>query len=89
MSLCGDHEKLVHRINRIEGQVSGLRRMVEDDRDCFAVLKQVAATLGAMRSLGAVVLESHLRGCVSKAIRTKKSDHLIQEVVDIFNKFSK
>ncbi len=89
MALCGDHKKLVHRINRIEGQVSGLRKMVEDDRDCFDVLKQVAATLGAMRSVGTVILESHLRGCVSKAIGTRKSKHLIQEVVDIFNKFSR
>ncbi len=89
MALCGDHKKWVHRINRIEGQVSGLRKMVEDDRDCFEVLKQVAAALGAMRSLGTVILESHLRGCVSKAARGKKSEHLIQEVVDVFNKFSR
>ncbi len=89
MALCGDHRKLVNRINRIEGQVGGLRRMVEDDRDCFDVLKQVAATAGAMRSLGAVILESHLRGCVSEAMSAKKNDLLIRQVVDIFNKFSK
>ena len=63
--------------------------MVEDDRECLDALKQVAATLGAMRSLGTVILESHLRGCVSEAIRTKKSEHLVHEVVNIFNKFSK
>jgi DNA-binding FrmR family transcriptional regulator len=89
MTLCGDYKKLVHRINRIKGQVSGLKKMVEDGRDCFDVLKQVAATLGAVRSLGTVILESHLQGCVSGAIGTRKSKHLIQEVVDIFNKFSR
>ena len=89
MTLCGDHKKLVHRINRIQGQVGGLRKMVDDDRDCFEVLKQVAATLGAIRSLGTVILESHLRGCVSNATRTRRNDRLIREVVDIFNKFSK
>ncbi len=89
MALCAHYKNLVHRLNRIEGQVSGLRKMVEEDRACFDVLKQVAAILGATRSIGAVILEDHLRGCVSDAIRTKKNEHLIHEVIDIFNKFSK
>lgn len=91
MALCGnDHKKLLDRINRIEGQVRGLRRMVEEDRDCFDVLKQIAATSGAVRSLGMVILENHLKGCVSEAIRDKGSDEdLIRQIVDIFNKFSR
>ena len=91
MALCGnDHKKLLDRINRIEGQVRGLRKMVEEDRDCFDVLKQIAATSGAVRSLGMVILENHLKGCVSEAIRDKGSDEdLIRQVVDIFNKFSR
>lgn len=91
MALCGnDHKKLLNRINRIEGQVRGLRKMVEEDRDCFDVLKQIAATSGAVRSLGMVILENHLKGCVSEAIRDKGSDEdLIRQVVDIFNKFSR
>ena len=90
MALCGDSEKLIHRLNRIEGQVKGLRKMVEEDRDCFDVLKQVAATSGAMRSLGMVILEHHLTGCVSKALRDQDaSEDLIKQTIDIFNKFSK
>ena len=91
MALCGgDHKKLLTRINRIEGQVRGLRKMVREDRDCFAVLKQIAATSGAMRSLGMVILEDHLQGCVSDTIRGKDSNEdLIHQVIDIFNKFSK
>lgn len=91
MALCGDdHKKLLDRINRIEGQVRGLRKMVEEDRDCFAILKQIAATSGAVRSLGMVILENHLKGCVSEAIRDKGSDEdLIPQVIDIFNKFSR
>ena len=91
MALCGDdHPKLIARINRIEGQVRGLKKMVEEDRDCLQVLKQIAAASGAMRSLGAVILEDHLKGCVAKAIRTRANEsQMISEVVDIFNKFSK
>lgn len=91
MALCGDdHPKLIARINRIEGQVRGLKKMVEEDRDCLQVLKQVAAAHGALRSLGAVILEDHLKGCVATAIQNQDHENeLIDEVVDIFNKFSK
>ena len=89
MALCGDdHQKVIARINRVEGQIRGLKKMVEEDRDCFQVLKQIAAASGALRSLGAVILEDHLKGCVSMAIKTEDdSTELISEVIDIFNKF--
>ncbi len=49
MALCGeDHQKLLTRINRIEGQVRGLRKMVQEDRDCMEVLKQIAAAGGPL-----------------------------------------
>ena len=91
MALCGGgHKKLVDRINRIEGQIRGLRKMVEDDRDCFDVLKQIAAVGGAARSLGMVILEDHLKGCVSEAIRGRGGhDELIEQVIGVFNRFSK
>ena len=91
MALCGDdHPKLIARINRIEGQVRGLKKMVEEDRDCLQVLKQIAAAGGALRSLGSVILEDHLKGCVATAIQTQDNEsELIAEVIDIFNKFSK
>ncbi len=91
MALCGgNHKKLLDRINRIEGQVRGLRKMVEDDRDCFDVLEQTAAVGGAARSLGMVILEDHLKGCVSEAIRGRgEHDELIEQVIGVFNRFSK
>jgi len=91
MALCGeDHGKVIARINRIEGQVRGLKKMVAEDRDCLQVLKQIAAASGAMRSLGGVILEDHLKGCVATAIQEQdNAANLITEVIDIFNKFSK
>jgi len=91
MALCGDdHPKLVARINRIEGQVRGLKKMVEENRDCLQVLKQIAAASGALRSLGSVILEDHLKGCVATAIQKQDNEsELITEVIEIFNKFSK
>jgi DNA-binding FrmR family transcriptional regulator len=56
----------------------------------MAVLKQVAATNGAIRSLGIVILEEHLKGCVAGALRDKENDEdLIHQVIEIFTKFSK
>ena len=91
MALCGDdHQKVLARINRIEGQVRGLRKMVEEDRYCMDVLKQVAAAAGALRSLGAIILEEHLKGCVTRAVENHDHvDETLREVVDIFNRFSK
>ena len=91
MALCGgDHKKLLGRINRIEGQVRGLRKMVEDDRACFDVLKQIAAVGGAARSLGMVILEDHLKGCVYGAMDGQDGrDELIEQVIDVFSRFNK
>ena len=91
MALCGeDKKKYIDRLNRIEGQVRGLKKMVSEDKDCMPVLKQVAATIGATRSLGITILEEHLKGCVAGSIRDKSSDgELIHQVIEIFNKFSK
>ena len=91
MALCGeDHPKIIARINRIQGQVKGLKKMVETDRDCMQVLKQIAAASGALRSLGAVILEDHLKGCVATAIQKESNEsEMITEVIGIFNKFSK
>jgi DNA-binding FrmR family transcriptional regulator len=91
MALCGDDKKkYLNRLNRIEGQIRGLKKMVSEDRDCMQVLKQIAATFGATRSLGITILEEHLKGCVSGAIKNDNSDEeLIHQVVQIFNKFSK
>ncbi|MGD8445693.1 MAG: metal-sensitive transcriptional regulator [Desulfobacterales bacterium] len=64
--------------------------MIDEDRDCLQVLKQIAAASGALRSLGAIILEDHLKGCVANAIQTQDNEsELISEVIDIFNKFSK
>ena len=85
MTLCGsDKKKYMDRLNRIEGQARGIKRMVDEDRDCMDVLKQISATIGALRSLGIVILEEHLKGCVAGAILNHEQDaELIRQVVEI------
>jgi DNA-binding FrmR family transcriptional regulator len=90
MTLCGtdqDKERLIKRLRRIEGQVRGLCGMVENDRDCMEVLRQVASVSGALRGVWTQVVGDHLRGCISKAVLDKDSEErLIDELIEHLNK---
>ena len=91
MALCAkDRKELIDRLNRLEGQIRGLNKMVQNDRDCFEVLKQVAAAKGAIQAIGMTILRDHLHGCVTKAIRADApADQMIDQALDILNKFGK
>ena len=57
---------VIARINRLEGQVSGLRRMMEQDRPCEEVLRQVSAVSGAAKALWRHIMETHLSQCLAR-----------------------
>jgi CsoR family transcriptional regulator, copper-sensing transcriptional repressor len=63
-----DKEALVKRLHRIEGQVRGIERMVEDDRYCIDVLTQIGAVSTALESLAFKILDDHVSHCVSDAL---------------------
>jgi CsoR family transcriptional regulator, copper-sensing transcriptional repressor len=64
-----DKEAILKRLRRIEGQVRGLQRMVEDDRYCINVLEQVSAVTRALQSVSLELLDDHLVHCVLDAAR--------------------
>ena len=63
-SYAHDKVKILARLRRIEGQVRGVQRMVEEDQYCLDVLTQLSAIIAAARQTGLLVLEDHVRGCV-------------------------
>jgi DNA-binding FrmR family transcriptional regulator len=65
---ASDKDALLKRLRRIEGQVRGLQRMVEDDTYCIDVLTQISAATKALEAVGLSLLEDHLQHCVSDAI---------------------
>jgi DNA-binding FrmR family transcriptional regulator len=69
-----EKKKIANRLHRIEGQVRGLERMVEDDRYCIDILTQVSAVKTALDSLALELLENHVTHCVSDAIRSGDRD---------------
>ena len=77
--------KLVNRLNRIEGQVRGLRKMIEEDAYCNDVLTQSAAALSALKSFNRELLQAHLEHCVTRDIREGKPE-VIDELMDTLKK---
>ena len=63
-----ERQKLLNRLRRVEGQVRGIEKMVEDDRYCIDILTQIAATTTALESVGLKILEDHTRHCVARAL---------------------
>lgn len=76
-----DRAKVLQRLRRIEGQVRGLARMVEDDTYCIDVLTQVSATTRALQGVALLLLEDHVRHCVADDVRNG-SDAKVDEAMD-------
>ncbi|MET9671067.1 metal-sensitive transcriptional regulator [Streptomyces sp. NPDC006475] len=76
-----DKTEILRRLRRIEGQIRGLERMVEDDTYCIDVLTQVSATTTALRSCAPALLDDHLNCCVTEAI-ARGGDDAQQKVAE-------
>jgi CsoR family transcriptional regulator, copper-sensing transcriptional repressor len=85
----GDAVALGKRLNRIEGQVRGIARMIEEDRYCVDVLTQIAAVQSALDALARKLLEHHLHGCVAQAVRSGDGAPAIDEALAVIRKFGR
>ena len=85
----GNKEVLLNSLKTVEGQVRGIARMIEDDRYCVDILVQLAAVRASINKIGMSVLESHTRGCVSRAIQEGKGEESIEELIGVLSKFVK
>ena len=83
-----EYTALIHRLNRIEGQIRGIRGMVEKDAYCTDIITQVAAVSAALNAFNKQLLASHIRTCVADDIRAGKDD-VIDELVSTLQKLMK
>ena len=83
-----ERKKLIHRLNRMEGQIRGIRGMVEKDAYCADILIQSAAVNAAVNAFNKELLASHIRGCVAKDIRDG-NDEVVDELVATLQKLMK
>jgi DNA-binding FrmR family transcriptional regulator len=85
-------DRLLTRLKRIEGQVRGLQRMVEEERYCADVLTQVAAVQASLRGAAEALLQGHLRHCVTGALRSGdpvEAEAIYRELTDLFKKYGR
>ena len=75
-----DKQQIEARLSRIEGQVRGLRKMVDEDRYCIDVLTQVSAVQSALQSVALVLLRDHTQHCVAEAIRSGDGSDKVREL---------
>ena len=83
-----EYRDLIHRLNRIEGQVRGIKKMVENDVYCTDILVQVSAVNAALNSFNKVLLANHIRTCVAEDIREGKEE-TVDELVATLQKLMK
>lgn len=84
------HEADLVRLRRIEGQIRGIQKMIEEKRYCVDILTQLTSIIGAIKSVEENILERHLKGCVHQSFtKGSKNDKArkIDEVIDVLKKF--
>jgi len=89
MKQCIDVDAVTKRLKRIEGQVRGIIKMVEDDKPCDDILIQIGSAKAALHKTGQVVLEGHLHHCVLDGIREGKEDETIKKLSSAIEQFSR
>jgi len=82
-SYTKDRKDLLNRLARLEGQVRGVRRLVEKEAYCLDILQQVEAISAAADQVGMLVLEDHIDGCLTHAIETGQGQPYVEEVMQV------
>lgn len=80
-----EQKQLQNRINRIIGQLNGIKNMIDDNRYCGDILIQIGAVENALQSLGYVILQDHMQTCVAEEVRNGNED-ILTEAVELIKK---
>ncbi|MCH5259293.1 MAG: metal-sensing transcriptional repressor [Lachnospiraceae bacterium] len=80
-----EQKQLQNRINRIIGQLNGIKNMIDDNRYCGDILIQIGAVENALQSLGYVILQDHMQTCVAEEVR-KGNEAILAEAVELIKK---
>ncbi|AEI14328.1 protein of unknown function DUF156 [Flexistipes sinusarabici DSM 4947] len=86
------HGNSLDRLKRIEGQVKGIVRMVEQDKYCIDIINQISAVKGALNQVALLILQNHVESCVSEAVKNadeQEKEEKIEEFIDTVKKFVK
>ena len=84
-----NRESIKRRLARIEGQVRGVQKMVEEDRYCLDILTQISAIRAGLDMVGVELLEGHAKGCLQAAMKRGESNDAVDEFVSALKRFVK
>lgn len=84
-----EKQALMNRLKRVEGQVRGIQKMVDEDRYCVDILIQISAIQAALKNVGFTITERHIKHCVSDAIHSGEGNETIEELMSVMKQFSK
>jgi len=84
-----NHGKEISRLNRIAGQIDGVRKMIEERRYCPDIITQLRAISSATKSLEASLLETHLESCVTEAFKTSNKQDQKEKITELINLFKR
>ena len=80
---------LLTRMKKIEGQAKGIQKMIDEERYCIDIVQQLTALSSAVDEVSLIILESHIEGCVTNAIREQNGSGHIKELMDALRKAMK
>lgn len=86
---CECKGDIIKRLNRIEGQIKGIQRMIEEDKYCVDILTQIAAVRAAINKVGGMVLQNYSKTCMQDAIYAENKEKVMEELIDTIQKFLK
>ncbi len=84
-----EKQAVINRLKRIEGQVRGIQKMVEEDRYCMDILVQISAIQSALKQVGFSVSERHMKHCVHIAIQSGEGAEMIEELLGVMKQLTK
>jgi CsoR family transcriptional regulator, copper-sensing transcriptional repressor len=79
---------ILDRLRRIEGQVRGLQRMIDEDKYCIDILTQLGSVSAALRAVGLGLLDDHVRHCVRESLEQGQGDEKVEELLTAVARFS-
>ena len=84
-----DKSAVVKRLRRVEGQIKGIQKMVEEDKFCGDILIQIAAARAALNSAGGLILENYMKTCLKDYLSGVNEEEALEKLVEVMVKYTK
>jgi DNA-binding FrmR family transcriptional regulator len=82
-----ERRQIINRLRRIEGQVRGIRKMIDEEQPCAEILMQIAAVKAAVGKTGVLVFQTHFRRCLESAAAEVEREDFVEEVMRLLGKY--